>query len=223
METFHGTTIVTVRRAGKVVVGGDGQVTLGNTVMKGNATKVRKIYGDKVIVGFAGATADAFTLLERFEAMLERHSGLLKRSAVELAKDWRTDKILRRLEAFLIAVDENSSLLLSGSGDVIEPDGSGRADCTVWGVDPGLFDEIEDVDADHFPCGHEALCEEEVVIARRWVAARVVVREHDAGRDPARTLHHQHRAAWHRRWRAGRRCPPGGRPPVAPRPPRRHR
>lgn len=120
METFHGTTILTVRRDGKVVVGGDGQVTLGNTVMKGNATKVRKIYGDKVIVGFAGATADAFTLLERFEAMLERHSGQLKRAAVELAKDWRTDRILRKLEAMLIVADEDASLLVSGTGDVIE-------------------------------------------------------------------------------------------------------
>ena len=120
MQTFHGTTILTVRRAGKVVVGGDGQVTLGNTVMKGNATKVRKIYGDKVIVGFAGATADAFTLLERFEAMLERHSGQLKRAAVELAKDWRTDRVLRKLEAMLIVADADASLLVSGTGDVIE-------------------------------------------------------------------------------------------------------
>lgn len=120
METFHGTTIVTVRRDGKVVVGGDGQVTLGNTVMKGNAAKVRKIYHDKVIAGFAGATADAFTLLERFEGMLERHSGQLKRAAVELAKDWRTDKMLRRLEAMIIVVDCESSLLISGTGDVID-------------------------------------------------------------------------------------------------------
>ncbi|MFV2005198.1 MAG: ATP-dependent protease subunit HslV [Gammaproteobacteria bacterium] len=120
METFHGTTIVTVRRAGKVVIGGDGQVTLGNTIMKGNATKVRKIYGDKVIVGFAGATADAFTLLDRFEAMLERHSGQLKRASVELAKDWRTDRVLRKLEAMLIVADKDASLLVSGTGDVIE-------------------------------------------------------------------------------------------------------
>jgi ATP-dependent HslUV protease, peptidase subunit HslV len=120
VETFHGTTIVTVRRDGKVVVGGDGQVTLGNTIMKGNATKVRKIYGDKVIAGFAGATADAFTLLERFEAMLERHSGQLKRAAVELAKDWRTDRVLRKLEAMLIVADKDASLLVSGTGDVIE-------------------------------------------------------------------------------------------------------
>lgn len=120
MEIFHGTTIVTVRRHGKVVVGGDGQVTLGNTVMKGDAAKVRKIYHDKVIAGFAGATADAFTLLERFEGMLERHSGQLKRAAVELAKDWRTDKMLRRLEAMIIVVDHESSLLISGTGDVID-------------------------------------------------------------------------------------------------------
>ena len=120
METFHGTTILTVRRDGKVVVGGDGQVTLGNTVMKGNATKVRKIYGDNVIVGFAGATADAFTLLERFEAMLERHSGQLRRAAVELAKEWRTDRVLRKLEAMLIVADVEASLLVSGTGDVIE-------------------------------------------------------------------------------------------------------
>jgi ATP-dependent HslUV protease subunit HslV len=120
VETFHGTTIVTVRRGGKVVVGGDGQVTLGNTVMKGNATKVRKVYHDKVIAGFAGATADAFTLLERFEGMLERHSGQLKRAAVELAKDWRTDKMLRQLEAMLIVADRESSLLVSGTGDVID-------------------------------------------------------------------------------------------------------
>ena len=120
METFHGTTILTVRRDGKVVVGGDGQVTLGNTVMKGNATKVRKIYSNKVIVGFAGATADAFTLLERFETMLERHSGQLKRAAVELAKDWRTDRMLRKLEAMLIVADAQDSLLVSGTGDVID-------------------------------------------------------------------------------------------------------
>ena len=120
METFHGTTIITVRRGDKVVVGGDGQVTLGNTVMKGNATKVRKIYHDKVIVGFAGATADAFTLLERFEGMLERHSGHLKRAAVELAKDWRTDRVLRKLEAMLIVADTETSLLIAGTGDVID-------------------------------------------------------------------------------------------------------
>jgi ATP-dependent HslUV protease subunit HslV len=120
VDNFHGTTIVTARRGGKVVVGGDGQVTLGNTVMKGNAVKVRKLYHDKAIAGFAGATADAFTLLERFEGMLERHSGQLKRAAVELAKDWRTDRVLRRLEAMLIVADRENSLLVSGTGDVID-------------------------------------------------------------------------------------------------------
>lgn len=120
MQTFHGTTIVTVRRDGKVVVGGDGQVTLGDMVMKGNATKVRKVYQDKVIAGFAGATADAFTLLERFEGVLEKHNGQLRRAAVELAKDWRTDRMLRRLEAMMIVADRDSSLLISGTGDVID-------------------------------------------------------------------------------------------------------
>lgn len=120
MENFHGTTILTVRRGGTVVVGGDGQVTLGDTVMKGNATKVRKIYRDQVIAGFAGATADAFTLLERFESVLEKHGGQLKRAAVELAKDWRTDRMLRRLEAMMIVADKESSLLISGTGDVID-------------------------------------------------------------------------------------------------------
>ncbi len=120
MENFHGTTILTVRRGGTVVVGGDGQVTLGDTIMKGNATKVRKIYRDQVIAGFAGATADAFTLLERFESVLEKHGGQLKRAAVELAKDWRTDRMLRRLEAMMIVADKESSLLISGTGDVID-------------------------------------------------------------------------------------------------------
>ncbi|MGD2052579.1 MAG: ATP-dependent protease subunit HslV [Gammaproteobacteria bacterium] len=120
MENFHGTTILTVRRDGAVVVGGDGQVTLGDTIMKGNATKVRKLYQDRVIAGFAGATADAFTLLERFESMLEKHNGQLRRAAVELAKDWRTDRMLRRLEAMMIVADRDSSLLISGTGDVID-------------------------------------------------------------------------------------------------------
>jgi ATP-dependent HslUV protease subunit HslV len=120
VENFHGTTILTVRRGGTVVVGGDGQVTLGDTIMKGNATKVRKIYRDQVIAGFAGATADAFTLLERFESVLEKHGGQLKRAAVELAKDWRTDRMLRRLEAMMIVADKESSLLISGTGDVID-------------------------------------------------------------------------------------------------------
>lgn len=120
MEKFHGTTILTVRRGDTVVVGGDGQVTLGDTIMKGNATKVRKVYHDRVIVGFAGATADAFTLMERFESVLEKHSGQIKRAAVELAKDWRTDRMLRRLEAMMIVANSDASLLISGTGDVID-------------------------------------------------------------------------------------------------------
>jgi ATP-dependent HslUV protease subunit HslV len=120
VENFHGTTILTVRRGDSVVVGGDGQVTLGDTIMKGNATKVRKVYNDRVIVGFAGATADAFTLMERFESVLEKHSGQLKRAAVELAKDWRTDRMLRRLEAMMIVANREASLLISGTGDVID-------------------------------------------------------------------------------------------------------
>ena len=120
--TLRSTTIIAVRHKGRVVVAGDGQVTMGNTVVKHAARKVRRLYHDKVITGFAGATADAFTLFDKLEQKLEQYKGNLLRAAVELAKDWRTDKMLRRLEAFLIAVDANSSLLLSGSGDVIEPD-----------------------------------------------------------------------------------------------------
>jgi len=121
MEQLRGTTILSVRRNGKVVIGGDGQVTQGNTVMKGNARKVRRLFHDKVIAGFAGGTADAFTLFERFERKLEVHQGKLMRSAVELAKDWRTDKMLRRLEALLIVADTDDSLIITGNGDVIEP------------------------------------------------------------------------------------------------------
>jgi ATP-dependent HslUV protease subunit HslV len=120
-ETFHGTTIVCVRRDGKVAVGGDGQVTLGNQVMKGNARKVRRLHEGKVIAGFAGGTADAFTLFEYFETKLDKH-GNLTRAAIELAKDWRTDRMLRRLEALLIVADKAQSLLISGTGDVIEPE-----------------------------------------------------------------------------------------------------
>jgi ATP-dependent HslUV protease subunit HslV len=120
MEQYRGTTILSVRRNGKVVVGGDGQVTLGNTVMKGNARKVRRLYNDKVIAGFAGGTADAFTLFERFESKLQAHNGNLVRAAVELAKDWRTDRMLRKLEALLIVADATASLLITGNGDVIE-------------------------------------------------------------------------------------------------------
>lgn len=122
MEQYRGTTICSVRRGNKVVMGGDGQVTLGNTVMKANARKVRRLYKDRVIAGFAGATADAFTLFERFEGKLEKHSGHLVRAAVEMAKDWRTDRSLRRLEALLAIADQENSLLISGTGDVIEPE-----------------------------------------------------------------------------------------------------
>ncbi len=122
MEQYRGTTICSVRRGNQVVMGGDGQVTLGNTVMKSNARKVRRLYKDRVIAGFAGATADAFTLFERFEGKLEKHSGQLVRAAVEMAKDWRTDRMLRRLEALLAIADNENSLLISGNGDVIEPE-----------------------------------------------------------------------------------------------------
>ncbi|RDH83437.1 MAG: HslU--HslV peptidase proteolytic subunit [endosymbiont of Seepiophila jonesi] len=121
---FKGTTILSVRRNGKVVIGGDGQVSLGNTVMKGNARKVRRLYKGGVIAGFAGATADAFTLFERFEGKLEKHHGNLTRAAVELAKDWRTERSLRRLEALLCVADAKASLIISGTGDVIEPENS---------------------------------------------------------------------------------------------------
>ncbi len=116
------TTIVSVRREGKVVIGGDGQVSLGNTVMKGNARKVRRLYGDKVIAGFAGGTADAFTLFERFESKLEMHQGHLTKAAVEMAKDWRSDRALRRLEAILAVADETASLIITGNGDVLQPE-----------------------------------------------------------------------------------------------------
>ena len=116
------TTIVSVRRGNQVVLGGDGQVSLGNTVMKGNARKVRRLYHDKVIAGFAGGTADAFTLFERFESQLEKHHGQLVRAAVELAKEWRSDRALRKLEAMLVVANEDASLIISGTGDVIEPE-----------------------------------------------------------------------------------------------------
>jgi|TARA_R100001369_G_scaffold27469_5_gene49505 ATP-dependent HslUV protease subunit HslV len=122
LEQYRGTTILSVRRNGTVVIGGDGQVTLGNTVMKGNARKVRRLYKDQIIAGFAGGTADAFTLFERFEAKLEQHSGNLTRAAVELAKDWRSDRILRKLEALLAVADKEASLIITGNGDVIQPE-----------------------------------------------------------------------------------------------------
>jgi ATP-dependent HslUV protease subunit HslV len=122
LAEIHGTTILAVRRGSVVALGGDGQVTMGQTIMKGNARKVRRIYKDRVLAGFAGATADAFTLFERFEAQLEKYSGQLTRAAVELAKEWRTDRALRRLEAMLAVADESASLLISGTGDVVEPE-----------------------------------------------------------------------------------------------------
>lgn len=124
MEQFRGTTILSIRRNNRVVIGGDGQVTLGNTVMKGNARKVRRLYRNQVIAGFAGGTADAFTLFELFEGKLEKHSGHITRAAVELAKDWRGDRVLRKLEALLCVADKEASLIISGNGDVIEPEDS---------------------------------------------------------------------------------------------------
>ena len=124
MEQYRGTTILSVRRNNRVVIGGDGQVSLGNTIMKGNACKVRRLFKDQIIAGFAGGTADAFTLFERFEGQLEKHRGNLVRAAVEMAKDWRTDRALRRLEALLAVADADHSLIISGNGDVIEPENS---------------------------------------------------------------------------------------------------
>lgn len=122
MEQFHATTIVCVRRGNRVALGGDGQVTLGNIVIKGTARKIRRLYHDKILAGFAGATADAFTLQERFEVKLEKHQGNLMRAAVELTRDWRTDRVLRRLEAMLIVADAEHTLVLTGNGDVLEPE-----------------------------------------------------------------------------------------------------
>ena len=122
IEQFHGTTIISVRRGNRVAIGGDGQVTLGNIVMKGTARKVRRLYKDSVLAGFAGATADAFTLIERFETKLEKHQGHLLRAAVELTRDWRTDRMLRKLEAMLIVADRETTLVLTGNGDVLEPE-----------------------------------------------------------------------------------------------------
>jgi len=122
MESWHGTTIVSVRRGASVALGGDGQVTLGNIVVKASARKIRRLYHDQVLAGFAGATADAFTLFERFEAKLEKHQGHLVRAAIELTKDWRTDRVLRRLEAMLAVADKEASLIISGNGDVLEPE-----------------------------------------------------------------------------------------------------
>ena len=122
MENYHGTTILSVRRGSLVAIGGDGQVTLGNIIVKASARKVRKLYREQVLAGFAGATADAFTLFERFEAKLEKHQGHLVRAAIELTKDWRTDRVLRRLEAMLAVADRETSLIITGNGDVLEPE-----------------------------------------------------------------------------------------------------
>ncbi|WP_269900575.1 ATP-dependent protease subunit HslV [Paenalcaligenes faecalis] len=122
MEQYHATTIIAVRRGNEVAIGGDGQVTLGNVVVKGTARKIRRLYKDQVLAGFAGATADAFTLQERFEAKLEKHQGHLLRAAVELTRDWRTDRVLRKLEAMLIVADKEHTLILTGNGDVLEPE-----------------------------------------------------------------------------------------------------
>jgi ATP-dependent HslUV protease subunit HslV len=147
MKQFDGTTILCVRRGSQVALGGDGQVSMGNTRVKGNARKVRRLYGDKVLAGFAGGTADAFTLFERFEGKLEKHGGQLQRAAVEIAKDWRTDRYLRRLEALLIVADKDTTLMISGNGDVMEPEkgvmaiGSGGA--FAQAAARALFDNTE--------------------------------------------------------------------------------
>ena len=165
-KKFHGTTIIGVRRDDQVVIGGDGQVTLGNTVMKGNAKKVRRLYKDKVLAGFAGATADAFTLFEKFESKLEKYSGHLTRSAVELAKDWRTDKILRNLEAMLIVADKDASLLISGNGDVIEPQDSvlaiGSGGSYAQSAAKALYENTD-------------LCAEEIVIKSLNIASEICI------------------------------------------------
>jgi ATP-dependent HslUV protease subunit HslV len=147
MEQFHGTTILSVRRGNVVALGGDGQVTLGNLVVKASARKVRRLHHDRVLAGFAGATADAFTLFERFEAKLEKHQGHLVRAAIELTKDWRTDRVLRRLEAMLAVADREASLIITGNGDVLEPEhgiiaiGSGGA--YAQAAARALYDQTE--------------------------------------------------------------------------------
>ena len=144
MEQFHGTTILCVRRGAQVALGGDGQVTLGNIVMKGTARKVRKLYQGKVLCGFAGGTADAFTLLDRFEGKLEKHQGNLLRASVELAKDWRTDRVLRRLEAMLLVADHESTLVITGNGDVLEPeDGIGAGGIYAQSAAKALHENTE--------------------------------------------------------------------------------
>jgi len=147
LEQYRGTTILSVRRNGKVVIGGDGQVTMGNTVMKGNARKVRRLYNEQVLAGFAGGTADAFTLFELFESQLEKYNGQLTRAAVELAKMWRTQRSLRQLEALLIVADKTTSLVISGNGDVIEPENNlvaiGSGGAFAQSAARALFDNTE--------------------------------------------------------------------------------
>ena len=147
MEQYRGTTILAVRRGNSVVIGGDGQVSLGNTIMKGNARKVRRLYRDQVIAGFAGGTADAFTLFERFEAKLEKHQGNLTRAAVEMAKDWRTDRVLRKLEALLLVADKTATLMITGNGDVIEPENNliaiGSGGAFAQAAATALYDNTE--------------------------------------------------------------------------------
>jgi len=175
---FKGTTIVCVRRDGKVAIAGDGQVTMGNTVLKHNARKVRKMYEDRVLAGFAGATADAFTLFEKFEAKLEQFRGNLSRSAVELAKDWRTDKMLRRLEALLIVADKEFTFILSGTGDVIEPE-SGIA---AIGSGGPYAQAAAMALAAHSPLGARELAEESLRIASDiciYTNERIVLEELD--------------------------------------------
>jgi ATP-dependent HslUV protease subunit HslV len=147
VEQYRGTTILAVRRGNQVVIGGDGQVSLGNTIMKGNARKVRRLYREQVIAGFAGGTADAFTLFERFEAKLEKHQGHLTRAAVEMAKDWRTDRVLRKLEALLLVADKTATLMITGNGDVIEPENNliaiGSGGAFAQAAATALYDNTE--------------------------------------------------------------------------------
>lgn len=151
MEQFHGTTIVAVRKGNQVAIGGDGQVTLGHVVIKSTARKIRRLYKNQVLAGFAGATADAFTLFDRFESKLEMHGGVLMRAAVELAKDWRTDKMLQKLEAMLIVADKEHSLIITGSGDVLEPEhniaGIGSGGSYAYSAAKALLDNTEHLDA----------------------------------------------------------------------------
>jgi ATP-dependent HslUV protease, peptidase subunit HslV len=162
-QRIHGTTILAVRRSGKVVLAGDGQVTLGSEVLKASANKLRRLHKDKVVAGFAGSTADAFSLFSRFESKLEQHSGNLSRSVVELAKDWRTDKVLRHLEALLLVVDVNNTYIISGQGDVIEPDES----CAAIGSGGGFAKAAATALLDCTTLGAREIAEKAMNIAAR--------------------------------------------------------